>query len=62
MVYQRIADYMRSHGVTQAHICRETGLGTNAVSSILKGERKISVEEYIAICDALGVQLDHFRD
>lgn len=61
MVYQRIADYIKERGITQAHICRETGLGSNAVSQLLKGERKITIEEYIAICDALSVPLDQFR-
>lgn len=60
MVYERIADYLTDKGIKQAFLSRETGLSANAVSQILKGERKITIEEYISICTALGVELSYF--
>lgn len=62
MVYSRIAEFMRDKGITQSHVAKQTGLSANAVSQILKGERKITIEEYVGICAALGTSLDYFVD
>ena len=60
MVHERLADYIKANGITQAHICRKTGLSANAVSQILKGEQRLPVDDYVAICAAINVEPSRF--
>lgn len=62
MVHERIADYLTDKGIKQSFLVRETGMSANAISCTLKGERKLTVEEYAAICNALGVKPSAFFD
>lgn len=60
MVRQRIADYLESKGIKQTFICEKTGMTPQALGAALKRERKIDIDEYIAICDALDLPYDYF--
>lgn len=60
IVRENIADYLNKNGIKQLYICEKTGMTPQALSSVLKCERKLDVEEYIAICDALNLKYDYF--
>lgn len=60
MIAEAIAKYMAEHHIKQAVLCRRTGLSRRSVSLALRGMRKISVEEYAQICDALNISYDYF--
>lgn len=60
MVRQRIADYLGHKGIKQAFICEKTGMTPQALGAALKRDRKIDIDEYIAICDALNLPYDYF--
>ena len=55
----RLASAMKRRGMSQADLCRATGMGTSKVSQILKGKVKDPrLSTAAAISDALGVSLD----
>lgn len=60
MVKKELAEYVVSKGIKQVYLCEKTGLSPQAMGALLKGERKLDVEEYAKICDALGVDYDFF--
>lgn len=59
-VGSRIKDYLRSNGISQAHISRVTGIPVDKLNLSLNGSRGISLEEYSLICGALNVGVDKF--
>lgn len=60
MVKQRIAKYLESNGIKQIYISQETGIPPQSVSLLLRGERNLEIDEYVKICDALGVSYTYF--
>lgn len=56
----KIKDYMDSNGIKYSHIAEKTGMKINIFSAMLNNKRKITVEEYFAICDALQVDGNYF--
>lgn len=60
MVYERIASYLAKNGIKHSIVATKSGMTKQAFSSAMRGERKISVEEYVAICRAIGVSTDAF--
>ncbi len=60
MIAESIADYLTEHGIKQATLSRRTGLSRRCLSLALRGLRKINVEEYALICNALNVPYDYF--
>lgn len=51
----KIKNYMDSKGIKYSHIAEKTGIKMNVFSAMLNNKRKITVEEYFTICDALQV-------
>lgn len=60
MIATAIALYMQENGIKQSFLSEKTGLTKHCISFALKGKRKLNVEEYEMICDALGVSCDYF--
>lgn len=60
MIRKRIANYMEQNGIKQIHLSQKTGISPQAISSLLRGDRNLDVEEYAKICDALNVPYDYF--
>lgn len=60
MVYQKIAEYIEDIGINKAAIARKIGMEKQSFYQCLSGDRKISADEYVAICAALQVPLDRF--
>jgi len=61
MVYERISDYISEHGIKQSSIAKKIGISPQSFSAAMHGDRKITAEEFIAICEALGISLDRFQ-
>jgi transcriptional regulator with XRE-family HTH domain len=55
-----IKEYLNERGISQAFLCRKTHIGRAKLSLSLNGDRRLSLEEYAAICGALGVNTDYF--
>ena len=62
MVYERIAEYIASNGILQTSVARKAGMTKQALSDSLRGVRKLSAEEYVAICHALNVGVEKFAE
>ena len=56
-----IKDYLIKNGIKQSYIAEKVGIPENIFSMMLNDKRRIEVNEYMRICDALGVSLDEFR-
>lgn len=56
----QIKKYLRSNGITQAHIAKATGIPEPVLSMTLNGKRKLNLDEYAMICGALRVNTDFF--
>ena len=60
MVRENIATYVKNNGIKQKFIADNIGISPSAVSQLLNGEREISAEEYINICNLFNVSCDYF--
>ena len=53
--------YLVEHGLKQAHIAKRAGISEPILCMMLNDKRRIEVNEYMRICDAIGVPLEQFR-
>ena len=60
MLSERIRAYIEESGVKFGVIAERIGIPMNTFSAMMNGKRKITAEEYFAICRALGVPLEQF--
>lgn len=51
----QLKEIIEARGIKQAYICKNTGMTPDSVSRILRGERKITGEELLAICELLDI-------
>ena len=59
-VADRIRGYMAEHKISNNELSQKTGIPTSALSKALNNQRKIDVNEYALIIDALGESADVF--
>jgi len=52
-VQSRISEYMDRMGITQASVCKKTGIKADTLSLILNNKRKMRADEFELICRAL---------
>ena len=50
---QKIRAYLIAHGISQAHISRQTGIAKSMLCNALVGKRVLTVAELTSICAAL---------
>ena len=62
MIYERIAKFVEENGIKQSALAEKTGMTKQALSNSLRGLRKITAEEYAAICRALKKSPSFFSD
>lgn len=62
MIYERIAKFVEENGIKQSALADKTGMTKQALSESLRGLRKITAEEYVAICRALKKSPNFFSD
>lgn len=60
MVREAIAKYLEDNGIKQNYLATKINMSTVTLNTILNGKRKIDIEEYAKICDALNVTYDLF--
>ena len=56
----KISDYLKSKGISQVHVSRETGISASKLNLVLAGKRRLSIADYELICGALEVPVDTF--
>lgn len=59
-IAENIKSYLKEKGIMFAAVADKTGMRRNSFTSCMNGNRKITVDEYVRICEALNVPLDQF--
>lgn len=62
VVQRRVAEYIRHIGITQAAICRKTGITPKRMSIILTCNSKMTADEYEKICRAIEKEPNDFME
>lgn len=60
-VAQKIKDIIDGRGITYTFISSKTGIPVDAISKSMMGKRKLPADEMIAICKAIGVDLNDLK-
>ena len=58
----KVADYVRNMGIKQNWLAEKTGLTESIVSDIFRGKRKMTADEFVCICKALGKNPNDFME
>ena len=59
-IAEKLKSYIYETGRTQAYLSRKTGISPSRLNLILSGKRRLQLEEYVRICEALGLGLGAF--
>lgn len=60
MIWQNIRKYIDEKGFVQATVAKNAGMTKMALSESLRGNRRLTADEYLSICKALNVPADFF--
>ena len=61
MIGLKVKKYLDDNGIKYSFLSEKIGMPMNTLSYLLNGKRKMSVEEYFTICDALEIPVDSFE-
>lgn len=61
-VYQKVRNYIDSHGLKQYVIARNSGIPNNTFNAIMNGKRTMYADDLRMICLALNVSPELFID
>lgn len=56
-----IKKYLEDNGIKQIFVSEKTGIPASILNMMLNDNRKIEANEYMRICDAIGVPLEQFK-
>ncbi|MEA4919338.1 MAG: helix-turn-helix transcriptional regulator [Clostridiaceae bacterium] len=59
-LYGNIRQYVKENGIKNTYVYEKAGMTQSAFLLALNGKRKLTADEYVAICKALNVPLDKF--
>jgi len=59
-VYKVVRKYIEENGIKQGVIARKIGVSQPIMSAMLTGKRKMYVDDFRAICEALHVSPETF--
>ena len=62
MIQDNLVSYITSMGIKQSVIAEQCGMTDMAISSSMRGERKLTLDEFSSICQFLGMSMDAFQD
>lgn len=60
MLSEKIKKYLDDKGIKYGFVADGIGVSVSTFSGMINGKRKITAEEYFAICNFLCVGLDFF--
>ena len=60
MVGLKIKKYMDENGIKYSFVADKIGMPMNIFSPKINGKKKLTAEEYLSICEALGVDASFF--
>ncbi len=56
-----IKKYLMENGIKQSYVSEKSGIPASILNMMLNDNRKIEANEYMKICDAIGVPLEQFK-
>ena len=56
-----IKAYLIENGIKQSYVSEKTGIPAPILKMMLNDNRKIEANEYMRICDVIGVPLEQFK-
>lgn len=59
-VFEKVRSYIDANHLKQVSIAKKAGIHPSALSAMLKGKRKMYVDDLRAICCSLNVSADIF--
>ena len=59
-VYQKVREYIDSHGLKQCVVAQKAGIPNNTFNAIMNGKRTLYADDLRAICLALNVSPELF--
>lgn len=62
MIQENLIKYVSDKGIKQNVLAEKCGMTPMAVSSSMRSERRLTLEEYAAICKFLGLSMDYFNE
>jgi transcriptional regulator with XRE-family HTH domain len=62
MIHSAITKYLSDNNITQTALSVKAAIPQVPLNQALNGKRKMTIEEYMAICQALGVPLETFAN
>ena len=60
MIGLKVKKYLDENGIKYSYLSEKVGIPMNMLSPTLNGKRRMSVEEYFAICEVLGLPAETF--
>ena len=60
MIAEHIKKYIEANNIKQVDLAKQVGMSKQLLNNKLRGDCRISAEEYIDICDALGLNYEKF--
>lgn len=57
----KLKEIIERRGIKQIFICQKTGMTADTISRIINNTRKMTAEEFLNICEALGIDPNEFR-
>lgn len=62
MISENVAEYINEKGIKQTAIAKAIGISAPSLNNKLKGKTQFYAEEYLALCEFLGISSDYFYD
>lgn len=59
---KKLAKIIAERGIKQTFISERTGISLDAISRILRCERKVTADEFLKICKAIGISPEDFNE
>lgn len=55
---ERLALYMRKHGISKRYLSNKTGIYINTITRIMRGDKVGNIHTWLALAEAMGCTLD----
>ncbi len=54
-MYEMVRAYIDDHGLCRKYIAANMGISDSRLSQLLNGKRRMTVDDYVALCRAIAV-------
>jgi transcriptional regulator with XRE-family HTH domain len=61
-INRTLAEIVEKRGIKQSYIAEKTGMSPDMVSKTLRGDRKLTAEEFLIFCEVLDISPELFRN